>query len=154
MNGYTFDITKTSVHAFINYDTDQASGYVPAYFIELLDPQGFNVGYVDVIRTDRGHWETHMFLDPEERNKGLGIQLLSKTFDLMLKRKLPLMSSTYFSADAARLWESKTLNELYEIEKVQAYPALHQRENVKDAFTDEPKSRRQHQYKLKAKRDR
>lgn len=73
------------------------------------------VGYVELIQTVHGHWETHIFVDEEERGKGLGVALFAKAFNYCLRRNQSVMSSTYTSDDANRLWLSKRLNQRYVI---------------------------------------
>ncbi len=75
------------------------------------------VGYVDVIKTISGYWETHSYIDDEHRGRGLGTLIYAKAIDGILKRGHEVRSSYKPSMDARNVWLSRKLNGLYDIEQ-------------------------------------
>ena len=73
------------------------------------------VGYVDLVWTRFGFWETHSFLDEEERGKNLGTIMYAKAIDVILRRNQRVKSSKSPSNYAKRVWTSRRLNQAYVI---------------------------------------
>ncbi len=76
-----------------------------------------SLGYVNVVKTMHGFWETHSWIDPKIRGRGFGIQVYSKAIAYCLKRGYTLKSSWEPSNDAIRVWQSKRLRTKYRIHK-------------------------------------
>lgn len=151
--GYKITSTKSHASSWV-YDSDLIlESRVNIVQFRLIEIESrTETGYVELVETPFGHWETHTFLDEELRGKGLGIELFSRAFKQSLEKHRRVMSSTYTSDAAIRLWESKTLNKLYEIEKVDAIQPIRKIPPVRDRDTNEIKHRRKFQYALKSER--
>lgn len=79
---------------------------------ELLK-HGEMVGYVDTVLTRDHRWETHSYLDQEERGKGFGSLLYTKAINFNMKRHRKVCSSKAPSIQAKRVWTSRVLSELF-----------------------------------------
>jgi GNAT superfamily N-acetyltransferase len=103
-----------------------------------LSYKGEWCGYVDLCFDKRpppfeSFYETHCSLDEEHRHLGLGTLMYRKAFEVGRKAGVPVKSSLVPSDNAIRLWESKNLNSLWEIEKRDdRYCVLGERCNTRD----------------------
>jgi len=75
------------------------------------------VGYVDVLKTKFGFYETHSWIDEEHRGKGFGKKLYARAFEYVMHKKQEIRSSTSPSIQAAQVWLSRELNNRYHIVK-------------------------------------
>lgn len=89
---------------------------MPALQITLLK-NNIEVGYVDLHFTCEGFWESHSWLDYDERNNGLGILLYTKAIKVVLNKGEYIASSISPSGDAIRVWESRRLNREFKISR-------------------------------------
>lgn len=75
------------------------------------------MGYVNIVRTLPGDFETHSWLDPTLRGKGLGVKAYGRAIEYCLKHGHSIKSSNNPSDEAVRVWQSKRLREKYRIHK-------------------------------------
>lgn len=76
------------------------------------------LGYVDVVKTRYGFWETHAYLNDSERSMGLGAMLYARAIRYCLDRGYVVKSSTAPTDAAKRTWKSRRLNNEFVIKRV------------------------------------
>lgn len=113
-NGFRLKVVHDTVVSMA-YESDSVIlPIAPAIIIKLFHGTE-EVGYVELVATRDGAWETHSLLDEEFRGRGLGILMYAKAIDVVLRRGQVVRSSHLPSADATRTWKSERLNELFKI---------------------------------------
>jgi GNAT superfamily N-acetyltransferase len=93
-------VSKTSVILIEWFDGDKMVGHV-----EMCED----------VRPDETFYETHVFLDEEYRNKGYGVLMYDHAFDVATLLNVTVKSSLVPSDDAHRVWNSRELNERWNI---------------------------------------
>ena len=72
------------------------------------------IGYVHLVKTGKKNWfETHSSLLAQYWNRGFGVKLYGRAIQLCLENNYRVRSSMSPSADAERLWRSKSLSNLF-----------------------------------------
>lgn len=79
-----------------------------------------SIGTVNAVPADRirGKYETHSFLFPKFRKKGLGTLMYAKAISLLLSKGYKIQSSEFPSGAAQRVWKSKSLKKYFDITTV------------------------------------
>lgn len=101
------------------YDNDYPEDIVPIFELRLYDTNtyrpGFKLiaGFLWLAKIKSGDWETHSELEPEYRGRGLGTLLYARAFDYGMNHKLSVVSSLNPSADAQRVWRSRSINDKF-----------------------------------------
>jgi len=98
-------------------DTDEEDQFT----VDLYDAEE-HIGYVNVVRARvrvcKGStyiWETHSRLNEKYHKTGLGICMYAEAIRHAKKSGYTITSSRAPSAQAQRLWTSKTLNSMFSI---------------------------------------
>jgi len=76
------------------------------------------VGHVEMCIDERPvetFYETHSFLDEEHRNKGYGVMMYNKAFEIAELLRVTVKSSLVPSDDVLRVWNSRSLNKKWNI---------------------------------------
>lgn len=114
--GFKFLVKRSIASKHVNVLPQDLTRYIHIYAINIKTKE--KVGYVDLVWSDHRckFWETHSFFNEEVRGIGLGVAAYAKAIDVALKRKEIVASSSAPSEDAKRVWMSKRLNAVYNIE--------------------------------------
>jgi len=83
-----------------------------------LSSDNEEIGWIDVVETKEGFYETHSFIDRQYRKLGLGKELYRRAFSIALKNMIDIRSSALPSKNAKRVWMSKTVNQEYNIVEI------------------------------------
>ena len=94
-----------------------------SFVVKLVrDSDDEEIGYVEMLYDkqpgDMSFVETHCALEECEQGKGLGVCMYARAISVALKRGFTVKSSLVPSEDAQRVWKSKRLNALFDIELV------------------------------------
>ena len=76
------------------------------------------MGHVEMCIDERPvetFYETHSFLDEEHRNKGYGVMMYNKAFEIAELLRVTVKSSLVPSDDVLRVWNSRSLNKKWNI---------------------------------------
>lgn len=106
------DVTNTSGYKSNSLPKDSTDRLL----IDLYDSCDL-IGWVDVLKTRFGYWETHSSLDENYWGLGLGVALYDQAIYESHKRNINICSSTNFSQHAERVWRSRQLNHRWNIKK-------------------------------------
>ena len=104
--GYKLIIEKTYAAAAAYRSKILSKNRVKTIRINIINiKKNDAVGWVDLVWTQKRFWETHSYVDEDERGKGLGLAAYSKAINVVLRRVERVMSSSSPSADAVRVWQ-------------------------------------------------
>jgi len=110
-------VTKNTIDCQDNYcDNDYPEELVPTINFNLFDAnQNIDIGYVVLVKTARGAYETHSEIERKYRGQGLGTILYAKAFHYGLNHKLKIVSSLNPSKYAQRVWNSRFIRNQFMI---------------------------------------
>ena len=83
------------------------------------------VGRIELWPYKKNFWETHSNINWPYKGRGFGVKLYAKAISYAKRKNMRISSSSCYSDDAKKLWQSKRLRKKYKIYKRRYKPSTY-----------------------------